>query len=90
MSIKATVDEAPPPNTGTEATEEASYLVSSQDIPCKALHPMKLISLLRARFGVDRYEVSVSYLQSEDSDEALQSRALTTSSLSNGLADNLQ
>jgi hypothetical protein len=38
---------------------QTTELVSSQEIPARDIHPMKLIMLLRLRFGIGRYEISV-------------------------------
>jgi hypothetical protein len=34
-------------------------LVSSQELSARTINPMKLIMLLRVRFGIGRYEISV-------------------------------
>jgi hypothetical protein len=41
---------------------QATDLASSQEIPARNIHPMKLVMLLRLKFGIGRYEISVRLL----------------------------
>ncbi|KAK3335917.1 hypothetical protein B0T19DRAFT_23097 [Cercophora scortea] len=51
---------ASPDHHETEETMESPSLASSQDIPASVINPLKLIALLRARFGVGQYEITFS------------------------------
>lgn len=46
----------------TEMMEDKLQLESTQNLPARAIDPLKLIGLLRSQFGLGRYEISVGRL----------------------------
>jgi hypothetical protein len=46
--------------TNLQDHKDRPPLGSSQEIPARAMNPLKLMALLREEFGLGRYEISVS------------------------------
>lgn len=49
--------------------EDKLQLESTQNLPARAIDPLKLIGLLRSQFGLGRYEISVGRLSNPSKKE---------------------